>query len=120
MEIKAGDYVKVKIATRSGWIKGWRKVQKVSDDGRVYIRAHGYSDFYVKRCEIEDRSPQKPVKKGKAIDSLAKEDWTEIYYALEDKRNSATVAGDCKWKAHLREIMKKIGPDGENMQEAKP
>lgn len=49
--IKAGDRIKVKIPTRSGWIKGWRKVRKV-EGGRIEILAHGWNDFHVAPHEI--------------------------------------------------------------------
>ena len=49
---------------------------------------------------------------------LTKEDWVEIYYAVQDKRASAVVCNDRKWRNHLEEILEKIGPDGENMSEA--
>jgi hypothetical protein len=52
---------------------------------------------------------------NKEIPVLDQDDWVEIYYALEFKAKSAVVDGDKKWRIHLNEIMKKIGPDGENM-----
>lgn len=56
MKIKPGDRVKVKIATRNGWIRGWRIVRKVLPNrhGTIEIRAHGYSDFQVRPYEIMD------------------------------------------------------------------
>ena len=41
---------------------------------------------------------------------LTNDDWVEIYYALESKLRSVTVDGDRRWKAHLKEIVEKIGP----------
>ena len=46
---------------------------------------------------------------------LTNDDWVEIYYALEGKLQSQTVADDRRWQAHLQEIIEKIGPDGRNM-----
>jgi hypothetical protein len=53
---------------------------------------------------------------------LTKEDWVEIYYALDSKAKAVKdgeYTGDKaharRWASHLREIMTKIGPDGENM-----
>jgi hypothetical protein len=46
---------------------------------------------------------------------LTKEDWAEIYYALDSKIASAVVGGDKGWKGHLANIMETIGPDGCNM-----
>jgi hypothetical protein len=46
-------------------------------------------------------------------EKLTKEDWIEIYYALDTK--AYNIYEDAKWAAHLRNIMEKIGPDGENM-----
>ena len=44
------------------------------------------------------------------------EDWVEIYYAVRDKyEDGRAVSTDRKWKAHLKKILEKIGPDGENM-----
>jgi hypothetical protein len=60
------------------------------------------------------------IRKGGGImKELTKEDWVEIYYALEAKAAwTEDVEGDEAWTLHLREIMGKIGPDGENMIEA--
>ena len=44
---------------------------------------------------------------------LTREDWVEIYGALDSKR--MRVEDNQVWAAHLQEIMDKIGPDGENM-----
>lgn len=50
---------------------------------------------------------------------LTREDWVEIYYALDYKLTSAAVQGNdreaTRWRAHLKRILKTIGPDGENM-----
>jgi hypothetical protein len=46
---------------------------------------------------------------------LTNDDWVEVYYALDSKLRSVTVDGDRRWKAHLKEIIEKIGPDGRNM-----
>jgi hypothetical protein len=58
------------------------------------------------------------------MDKLTKEDWTEIYYAIETKLTKVEQGeyGFCKaetnkWKRHLGEIMNKIGLDGCNMYE---
>ena len=55
--------------------------------------------------------------------SLTREDWSEIYYAL-DTKSLAVRQGkygledkpgdDAKWIAHLEAIKQKIGPDGAN------
>jgi hypothetical protein len=44
---------------------------------------------------------------------LSEEDWNEIYYALDSKLLTSTVQTDGPWRRHLKEIMEKIGPDGE-------
>jgi len=58
------------------------------------------------------------------MERLTKEDWVEIYYALDTKRDQIEngdfgegEGGDENedWIAHLDAIMEKIGPDGENM-----
>jgi hypothetical protein len=58
--------------------------------------------------------------------TLTNKDWTEIYYALVSKhrgiqnREYGPTGPDCntaKWEKHLATIIKKIGPDGENMYE---
>jgi len=52
---------------------------------------------------------------------LKKDDWVEIYYALELKldRIKEGLYGDRKdtgrWANHLDSILQKIGPDGEKM-----
>ncbi len=58
---------------------------------------------------------------------LTKEDWVEIYYALDTKLGKIE-AGDyngfeptefsyADWAKHLQSIMEKIGPDGDKMYE---
>ena len=53
--------------------------------------------------------------------SLTREDWSEIFYALESKSlavrqgqyGSEDASGeDSKWTDHLDELRRKIGPDG--------
>jgi hypothetical protein len=53
--------------------------------------------------------------------SLTREDWCEIYYALELKSrelrkgkygNEDYMGQDTEWVTHLDSIIKKIGPDG--------
>jgi len=58
------------------------------------------------------------------MERLTKEDWVEIYCALDTKRDQIEN-GDFgegeeddeneDWIAHLDAVMEKIGPDGENM-----
>lgn len=49
---------------------------------------------------------------------LTKDDWVEIYYAVEQKRRAPVVEDDQTWIDHLDAIMETIGPDGENMTAA--
>jgi hypothetical protein len=53
--------------------------------------------------------------------SLTREDWSEIYYALETKslalrqgkyRPENEPGQDAEWIAHLDALREKIGPDG--------
>ena len=53
--------------------------------------------------------------------NLTREDWAEIYYALEAKSRALvqgkygpedTPGQDAAWIAHIKTIMQKIGPDG--------
>jgi hypothetical protein len=51
--------------------------------------------------------------------SLTREDWSEIYYALEAKSLALRQGGpedepgqDARWIAHLDAVREKIGPDG--------
>jgi hypothetical protein len=53
--------------------------------------------------------------------SLTREDWSEIFYALESKSlavrqgqyGSEDASGaDAKWMSHLDELRQRIGPDG--------
>lgn len=52
---------------------------------------------------------------------LTQKDWVEIYYALDLKLRmvgKGEYRGDRvakRWEVHLREIMRKIGPDGQKM-----
>jgi hypothetical protein len=74
-------------------------------------------------CEALSKTPSvaKPMVQtlvNTALVRLTAEDWTEIYYALEDKlKLSVAVKGEDRearqWRAHLRRIIKAIGPDGE-------
>jgi len=51
---------------------------------------------------------------------LSRADWIEIYYALDMKADWVEeIQGDCEWTLSLRELMGKIGPDGENMYDSK-
>jgi hypothetical protein len=42
--------------------------------------------------------------------ALTERDWTEIYYALDSKKQE--VDDDKEWVGHLENIMERIGPDG--------
>ena len=44
---------------------------------------------------------------------ISKGDWQEIYYALKYKQTSPAVEGDATWLEQLKDIVKKIGPDGD-------
>jgi len=53
--------------------------------------------------------------------SLTREDWSEIFYALESKAlavrrgrygSEEAPGADAKWIAHLDELRQMIGPDG--------
>ena len=46
---------------------------------------------------------------------LTKDDWVEIYYALDTKRFTEPVCCDLEWDKHLVSIMEKIGVEGINM-----
>jgi hypothetical protein len=56
---------------------------------------------------------------------LTKEDWVEIYYALDTKIGKIeagdyngfepTESSPVNWAKHLQSIMEKIGPDGDKM-----
>jgi hypothetical protein len=65
------------------------------------------------------KSPSAARKKSTntAAVNLTAEDWAEIYYALDYKLqfSPAVQGGDReaqRWRAHLRRIIKAIGPDG--------
>jgi hypothetical protein len=54
---------------------------------------------------------------------LSRDDWSEIFYALESKSlavrqgqygSEDAADADSKWIAHLDELRQKIGPDGES------
>ena len=82
-----------------------------------------WSDVY-RLVGVYDREAEQTIYTGKeaALNALTKEDWVEIYYALDSKAagiKNGEYSADKKharqWSSHLREIMTKIGPDGENM-----
>lgn len=121
MEVKIGDWVKVKIGTMSGTIRGWRKVVGVGKQGDNYwcsIRANGYDNFMVKKHEIIDVKPQRPAKTirlhltreelkkvewlmGNVLDYTAKDelettygkDQAEIVFSAYDKIREALKKG---------------------------
>lgn len=50
-----------------------------------------------------------------SYDELTPDDWVEIYSALEYKLTSPAIGSDSegrRWAAHLRRIMRTVGPDG--------
>jgi len=55
------------------------------------------------------------------IPTLTKEDWVEIYYALEYKLTSPALQGDDRearrWRKHIKDIIETIGPDGNHMND---
>ena len=56
--------------------------------------------------------------KEPTLEKLTREDWVEIYYSVRDKYESGrAVSTDSKWKDHMKEILEKLGPDAENMNE---
>jgi hypothetical protein len=44
---------------------------------------------------------------------LTAEDWEEIYYSIAYKLTSPAIGRDQSWIGQMKEIMDKIGPDGE-------
>ena len=63
---------------------------------------------------------QKAMARAKELraNPLTREDWVEIYYAVRDKYETGSpVSSDRRWKAHMKSILKKLGPDGEKMTE---
>lgn len=72
----------------------------------------------IKELGSDEVRRQVPIKEP--VD-LTREDWAEIYYALDTKM--AWVLQHCrgmersKWLAHLKEIMTKIGGDGDKAVE---
>jgi hypothetical protein len=48
---------------------------------------------------------------------LNREDWAEIYYALQSKLASPEVVQDNEWTAHLENICESIGADGQDAAE---
>jgi hypothetical protein len=82
-----------------------------------------WSDVF-RLVAVYDRETSRSLypKKEEALDSLTAKDWVEIYYSLDSKaarvkdgEYSANKNHARKWSRHLREIMKKIGPDGDNI-----
>ncbi len=60
-----------------------------------------------------------PKLKRPLVAMLTRQDWEEIYYALDTKVRSRACQGNNRrskqWRGHLRRIMRTIGPDGRNM-----
>lgn len=52
-EIKKGDLIKIKVACRWGWLRGWRVVTGHIGT-RVLIRANSTSEFMIRPNEILD------------------------------------------------------------------
>lgn len=53
--MKIGSWVKIKVACRYGWVKGWRKVRKIHPTGDIEVCAAGYDDFIVHPKEIIEK-----------------------------------------------------------------
>ncbi len=71
---------------------------------------------------MSNRAGSKRFQKIPPVISLSKEDWAEIYYALQCKKEGkgeysggVLDSGDEQRAAQLKAIMEKIGPDGINM-----
>ena len=73
---------------------------------------------------MSNRAGSKRFQKIPPVISLSKEDWAEIYYSLQCKKEDiekgeysggVVDSADEQWAAHLKAIMEKIGPDGINM-----
>lgn len=63
-----------------------------------------------------------PADQPPGVPELTEDDWTEIYSAVESKALSVEQGQygpdlrGASWPEHLRSILEKIGPDGENMR----
>ena len=53
-EMKIGDRIKVKIACRWGWVRGWRVITGFTEDSEPTIDCNGWRDFIVHHREILD------------------------------------------------------------------
>ena len=53
-EIKVGQKIKVKCATRWGWVRGWRVVNGKDQRGFPTIRCGGWANFIVHPHEIQE------------------------------------------------------------------
>lgn len=53
-EIKVGDLIKIKCATRWGWVRGWRVVNGKDAQGRPTVRCNGWRHFVVQPHEIRE------------------------------------------------------------------
>lgn len=105
-----------KAATDIDWAGLYRDLQGFEDmlyDEAVYLEAEGTEGQ--DRESYTDDQDRESYAPGEVVISLTRADWIEIFYALDYKLTSPTVQMDGKWMRHLRTIMDRIGPDGQNM-----
>lgn len=102
-KIQVGDAVNVKIATMSGWVKGWKIVKKVNRSF-LEIRAQGTNEFIVKPSEILGVVPKGNVPDfhGKIKAERAKKNAAaEMFTALDWITRCAHMTGPCDTKAYF-------------------
>jgi len=75
-----------------------------------------HTDTDAQHAAFREVTPQEEKRRQEVRLSLTKEDWVEIYYALEYKLSSRVVQGRDResraWRSHLKRIIETIGPDG--------
>jgi hypothetical protein len=96
---------------RLRWIKIWNWKEFIKGEREVYLNENCGPDPQAVAMGIKEPSTNSYESPAHPI-ILTREDWTEIFYALEYKRDFSPAV-DSEWIGHLNNILDTIGPDGD-------
>lgn len=90
------------------WIKLWNWKDFIKGETEVYLGEDCGPDPAAVAMGIKE--PSNDYESDPVPVVLTREDWVEIYYALDSKMINKEQT---RWAKHLKRIMDKIGPDGD-------
>ena len=101
---------------RVNWIKVWNWKEFIKGERELYLHEDCGEDPAAVALGIKE--PNNDYEDEPVPLVLTREDWTEIYYALESKLIHLAEYNQVKterirWEKHLKRIIDKIGPDGD-------